>query len=158
MSTPDIAARALAFGLPVLLVLAQAVFMRAGYREPYPALLMPDFSGTRTATDGTIDVTTSEITVQFDDETAAEIPVRALLAPMPAMTTMAASEHGLHNPALSSGETVRWLRRRLATLHPERRAVSLTVCWRLDSYRVEEGAVRRVARVTKSTETIRLSP
>jgi hypothetical protein len=55
--------------------------------------MMPAFAGTRTAPDGSIGVTSIEVAVRFADQTATEIPIKTLLAPIPRMTTMEASEH-----------------------------------------------------------------
>ena len=71
-------ARRVAFTIPFLVVLAQAVFMHAGFGEPYPALMMPAFSGTRTAPDGSIGVTSIEVAVCFADGAATQIPITTL--------------------------------------------------------------------------------
>jgi hypothetical protein len=147
----------MAFTLPFLLVLAQAAFMRVGYPEPYPALMMPDFAGTRTSADGSIDVTSIAIDVRFDDGAVAQVPMPALLAPMPRLTMMQASNGALRGPEPASTAMIRWLRGRLAELYPDRRATDLEVQWYWDAYRVDDGVVRRVARVPDVTYHIDLT-
>jgi hypothetical protein len=145
-SVGGVSPRSVAFALPFLVVLAQAAFMAAGHREPYPALLMPDFSGTRTSPDGSIHVDEVEILAHFDDGQVGPMPLKRLMAPMPWFTMMPASRIGLRTLDHASVEMVRWLRGRVIALYPDRRATGLDVRWYRDTYRVEEGELRRVAR------------
>ena len=101
--------------------------MRAGHGEPYPALMMPAFAGTRTAPDGSIGVTSIEAIVRFSDGTATTLPIKTLLAPIPRMTTMEASEHVFRRPAVPTSDLVRWLRDRVGGLFPGRPAVRFEV-------------------------------
>ena len=73
--------RSVAFVLPCVVVLAQAVFMRAGHREPYPALMMPAFAGTRAGVDGSIEIEAIEVSARFDNGSV-QIPLEQFLAPL----------------------------------------------------------------------------
>ena len=119
--------------------------MRAGHGEPYPALMMPAFAGTRTAPGGSIGVTSIEAIVRFSDGTATPLPIKTLLAPIPRTTTMEASEHVFRRPAVPTSDLVRWLRDRVGGLFPGRPVVGFEVHWYQDAYRTDEGRLRRVA-------------
>jgi len=153
-----ISARALAFALPFVVVLAQGIFIATGRREPYPALTMPDFTGTRTAPDGSVAVDTIELTAHFDAGPAADIALHRLLAPMPRLTMMPASQIALRDLRRASDDMRRWLRARLETLHPGRRATGLDARWYRDTYRVEDGELRRIARTPLRASQIDLTP
>jgi hypothetical protein len=151
-----VSARSVAYGLPFLVVLAQAAFIGAGYREPYPALMMPDFSGTRTSPDGSIHVDAIEILAHFEGGQVGHLPLEKLMAPMPWFTMMPASRVGLRTLDHPSDEMVRWLRERVVALYPERRATGLDVRWYRDTYRVEEGELRCVAHEPDSASHVDL--
>jgi hypothetical protein len=139
-------------------VLAQDAFMRAGHAEPYPALMMPGFPGTRTAPDGSIAVRSIELAVRFRDGTGSPMTMRTLFDPMPSATMMTVAERGLRCSAPAALATTEWLRRRLDALYPVGRAAGLDVRWFNDSYRVDGGALRRVARVPSEGCTIDATP
>jgi hypothetical protein len=157
MSTPPARHRILrtiAYAIPMLAVLAQEAFMRSGHEEPYPALMMPGFEGTRTAPDGSIGVTAIALAVRFQDGTTQPLPLRSLLDPMPSATMMTASGWALGCDAPVATETRRWLRTRLETLYPARPATSIDVGWFNDTYRVDTGVLRRAAHVQTGQCTI----
>ena len=62
------------FALPVAALIGQGALDYVGLGEPYPALIMPGFGGTRTDGDGIIHATTLEIEVHFVDSPQVERP------------------------------------------------------------------------------------
>ena len=140
--------RSVAFVLPCVVVLAQAVFMRAGHREPYPALMMPAFAGTRAGLDGSIAIEAVEVSARFDDGRSVQIPLETLLAPMPRLDGHACGRTR-RSPTSSTRRIgcVGWLRARVAILHPGVQPVGLEVRWYRDTYRIDDGRLVRVARV-----------
>jgi len=128
-------------------VLAQGIFIGTGHREPYPALMMPDFTGTRNAPDGSVAVDARELTARFDAGPTADVALHRLLAPMLRLTRMPASQVGLRDLSGASEDMRRSLRARLETLHPGRLATGLDARWYRDTYRVKDGELRRIARV-----------
>ena len=139
--------RSVAFVLPCVVVLAQAVFMRAGHREPYPALMMPAFAGTRAGVDGSIEIEAVEVSARFDDGRSVQIPLEKFLAPMPRFTAMPAADAALTYLEHASDRLRGWLRDRVAIFHPGVQPVGLEVRWYRDAYRIEHGRLARVARV-----------
>lgn len=148
--------RRVVYAVPILVVAAQALYVRAGHPEPYPALMMPAFAGSRTAPDGAIGVTVIEVTVRFEDGTATALPIKTLLAPIPRMTTMEASEHVFRGDPPRAG-LIRWLRHRLDVLYPGRRVKRVDVGWYRDGYRIEGGEMRRIAHLPTDTYLVDLS-
>jgi hypothetical protein len=73
----------LLFVLPFLVVGLQSTLIHRGYGEPYPAIMMPGFQGSRTDPDGTIRVTAADVEVGFVEGNPANISVATLLAPLP---------------------------------------------------------------------------
>ena len=98
-----------------------------------------------TAPDGSIPVESLDITARFDDGGEALVRLDALLAPMPRMTMMPASQAALRTLDRASGEMAQWLRARMTTLYPRKRATRLEVRWYRDTYRLQDGDLRRVA-------------
>jgi hypothetical protein len=139
-------------------VLAQDAVMRAGHAEPYPALMMPGFPGTRTAPDGSIAVRSIELAVRFRDRTVSLLAMRTLFDPMPSATMMTVAEWGLRCSGPAALATTEWLRRRLDVLYPVGRAAAVDVRWFNDSYRVDGGALRRVTHVPSENCTIDATP
>ena len=150
-------ARALAFGLPFLVVLAQGIFIGAGHREPYPALMMPDFSGTRMAPDRSIAIDAVELSARFDDGEIVDVPLDGLLSPMPRFTRMPAARIGLDDLDRASSQMAPWLRGRLATLRPGRHVINLEARWYRDTYSVQDGELRRVAHAPVRSSAIDLA-
>ncbi len=150
--------RVIVFAIPFLVVLAQGVYMGAGHREPYPALMMPGFPGTRTGPDGAIDIAGVEIAVHFGDGTTAPVGARDLLAPLPGGAAMVLQERLLQCPMLAAPEGTAWLRRRLDALHPGAHATSVGIRWYTDKYRVDDGVLRRAAHVPAATCAVELAP
>jgi hypothetical protein len=72
----------LAFTFPFIAVLFQFALIEAGFGEPYPAIIMPDFRGTGGA-QGAATVTVIEIEVTFADRSVAHPALATLLAPLP---------------------------------------------------------------------------
>ena len=132
--------------------------MRAGHAEPYPALMMPGFPGTRTAPDGSIGIRSIELAARFRDGTASALTIRTLFDPMPSATMMTVAEGGLRCSAPAAPATTEWLRRRLDALYPVGRATGLEVRWFNDSYRVDGGMLHRVAHVASDGCTIDGTP
>jgi hypothetical protein len=139
--------RSVAFVLPCVVVLAQAVFIRAGHREPYPAVMMPAFAGTGAGLDRSIEIEAFEVSARFDDSRSVQIPLERLLAPMPRPTAMPAAETALADLEQASDRLRRWLNARVATLHPGVQLDGLEVRWYRDTYRIDDGRLVRVARV-----------
>jgi len=78
------------FALVVVLLPAQYWFARASpWGEPYPALLMPPFDGTRTDRHGRPSGESVAIVVSFGDGTIESAPLRTLLAMAPSGQMMA---------------------------------------------------------------------
>lgn len=76
------------FFLPFALLAVQYAIIADGLGEPYPALMMPSFSGTLTNS-GTITFRVIEVEVRFLDGGASEHPaLSTILAPMPSGTLM----------------------------------------------------------------------
>ena len=74
----------LLFAVPFAALLIQFVLMRAGIGEPYPALVMPGFAGTRIDAKGVIHLQAAEVQVQFGDGGTAAPALAAIFSPMPA--------------------------------------------------------------------------
>jgi hypothetical protein len=73
----------LLFVVPAVVLVAQTVCEWAGLGEPYPALMMPGFEGTRSSA-GIIRTSAVEVEVLFADSPEVErTTMAALLAPMP---------------------------------------------------------------------------
>ena len=151
------ARQAIVFAVPFLVVLAQGIYIGAGHREPYPALMMPGFPGTRTGPDGAIDIAVVEIAVHFGDGTTAPVEGRDLLAPLPGGAAMVLQERLLQCPMLAVPESTTWLKRRLAALHPGAPATSVGIRWYTDKYRVDDGVLRRAAHVPASACAVELA-
>jgi hypothetical protein len=146
------------FAIPFLVVLAQDAFVRAGHAEPYPALMMPAFPGTRTAADGSIGVGSVEIAARFRDGATSPLPMRTLLDPMPSATMMTVVEWALRCQPPVASETRQWLRTRLDALYPLKHTTGVDVRWFNDSYRVDDGVLRRAAHVPTDECTIDMAP
>ena len=72
-----------AFALPFAAVLVQFAIIGAGFGEPYPAIMMPDFRGKGASRAGIVRVRTLEVAVAFVDGSAAQPTLAALLTPLP---------------------------------------------------------------------------
>ncbi len=73
----------LAFALPFAAVLVQFAIIGAGFGEPYPAIMMPDFRGTGGSRDGIVRIRVLEIVVTFLDGSVEHPTLATLLTPMP---------------------------------------------------------------------------
>ena len=145
--------RSAAFVLPCVVVLAQAMFMRAGHREPYPALMMPAFAGTRAGLHGSIEIEAVEVFARFDAGRSVQIPLETFLAPMPRPAAVPAAE-ALADLEHASDRLRRWLHDRVATLHPGVQPDGLEVRWYRDAYRIDDGKLVRVtSALTRSSRT-----
>jgi hypothetical protein len=149
--------RVLALTLPLVVVAAQEIFIGTGHREPYPGLRMPEFRGTRTAADGSITIDAVLLSARFDDGQTVDVPLAALLSPMPHFTKMPAARVGLRDLGHASSQMAPWLRTRLAALHPGRHATSFEARWYQDTYRVQDGELRRVAHSPVRSSQIELT-
>jgi hypothetical protein len=74
----------LLFLLPIVALVLQFALIRGGYGEPYPALMMPGFTGTATNADGNITFIAVDTRVGFAPDGATEpLTLARLFASMP---------------------------------------------------------------------------
>jgi hypothetical protein len=92
----------LLFLLPVAALLVQGALLSQDLGEPYPAISMPGFGGTRTGADGVIRVSAIEVEIGFiDPPSTARTTIGALLAPMPGSILSAGASSAYLNTAIA---------------------------------------------------------
>ena len=81
------------FVFAVLLIPAQFALISLGFGEPFPALMMPGFMGSRMTPDGVFSFESASLIVRFDDGPAVETSLRRLLSDLPSSHHWAAAQH-----------------------------------------------------------------
>ena len=117
------AATVIVFGLETLMAIRG--------HEPYPALMLPPFTGTFNFTGGDIDVRDADMVVQFADGSKAEIPYGRIVPTSP-MNPLGSFVLIARDPV--KPETADWLYGRISELYPGQTPASADIHWRLDRY------------------------
>lgn len=117
--------------------------------EMWPAVLSPSFARVYDRDDA-VEVPHPQASVTFTDGRTEAVPVRRLLADLPAshrrsvMRGQFSHDYGLEDGTAPAPATARWLAGRLRALYPEREPRSFAVRWVRSYYRREDGALRQM--------------
>jgi len=147
----------LLFAVVILLQPVQYL-VASRFGEPYPAFMMPGFSGTMTDRDGTVRLTNVKCKVDFRDGRVEWLSANDLLAQAPDSYRMSIMFHMFSLPPASGAEwqppafearlfpglafararqaqqeldpeTKEWLKTRMETLYPSRKVEAVTFVW-----------------------------
>jgi hypothetical protein len=116
-----------------VIVFALETMMAIRGSEPYPALMLPPFTGTPLRGD-IVSLKTPGVVVQFADGSSEAVPYQRLLpdSPMPAVAIFFAATGNPKRPP--NAETMNWLRERINALFPDKKPKSADISWRITEF------------------------
>lgn len=145
-----------AVGIRVLFAATLCVFvvqtsMAIKIREPYPALILPPFSGTHQFTGGIIELKEPLVVVNFADGTSENLEYQRFLSPAP-IAPIAIFKSITREPM--GPETVEWIHARTSALFPGKSATSVDFVWRTAAY---DASVERRPPAYKVDKTVHVA-